>query len=91
MSYILVIHPKAEKEIRKLHAVAARQVIKRLYDLAENPRPHGYKRLDGFSSERASGKACYRIRIGDLRAIYTVEDEIITVTIVQVKKRGDIY
>ena len=91
MSYSVIIHTKAEKEIRQLHSTATKQVIKRIYDLASNPRPHGYKRLEGFSSRRAPGQACYRIRVGELRVIYTVEDEIITVTIIQVKKRGDIY
>lgn len=91
MSYRLLIHPKAEKDIGKIHAVLVKQIIKKIFALQDNPRPHGFKKLVNFESERMPGQECYRIRVGDVRVIYTIQDEIITVTVVQVKKRGDIY
>ena len=91
MSYKVVVHQKAVKELQKLPFAAKRQVEKAVDKLADNPRPPGYEKLEGFKSERVPNTQCYRIRIGDLRAIYTIEDDIITVTVVQVKKRGDIY
>lgn len=91
MSYKLIIHPKAEKEFNKIQKGFGSIIIKKIYDLTENPFPAGYKKLSGFKSDRTTQKQCYRIRVGDYRVIYTIEQEIITITIVQVKKRGDIY
>jgi mRNA interferase RelE/StbE len=91
MSYKLVIHPKAEKEIEKLHSISAKNVIKKVFNLVENPRPNGYKKLTNFQSERSNKLECYRIRVGDIRIIYTIEENIITVNVIQVQKRGDIY
>ncbi|MFN3490381.1 MAG: type II toxin-antitoxin system RelE family toxin [Emticicia sp.] len=91
MSYRIIIHPKALKEIQALARVEIDRAKQKIYDLAENPYPAGYKKLSGFKSDRTTIKQCYRIRVGDYRVIYTIEQEIITITIVQVKKRGDIY
>jgi mRNA interferase RelE/StbE len=91
MSYKLIIHPKAEKEIEKLHFLSAKNVIKKVLKLGENPRPNGYKKLINFQSERSVNLDCYRIRVGDIRVVYTIEDKIITVNVIQVQKRGDIY
>ncbi len=91
MSYHIIIDNKAGKEIKKLHPIAAKQIIKKIYALAENPRPHGYLKMSGYNSDRVGSDEYYRIRVGDNRIIYIIEDQIITVTVVQVKKRGDIY
>ena len=91
MSYKLIIHPKAEKEFNKIQLVLGNAIIKKIYELVQNPYPVGYKKMSGFKSDRTKIKECYRIRVGDYRVIYTIEQDIITITIVQVKKRGDIY
>ena len=52
-------------------------------ELADNPRPHGYKKL--------KGEDAYRIRVGDYRIIYEIEDNIILVTVVSVGHRKDVY
>lgn len=91
MSYKLVVHPKALKDIQKLSTSNIKRVEAKIEHLTTNPRPPGYKKMIGYESDRALGQECYRIRIGDIRAIYTIEEQIITVTVVQVEKRGDIY
>jgi len=48
------------------------RVKKSIYNLADNPRPFGYKKL--------KGRNAYRIRKGNYRIIYEIEDKIITVT-----------
>ncbi|HEY9125250.1 MAG TPA: type II toxin-antitoxin system mRNA interferase toxin, RelE/StbE family [Bacteroidales bacterium] len=66
-------------------------MIKRLYllfknaisNLGNNPRPFGYKKL--------KGEDAYRIRIGDYRIIYEIDDTIIVVTVVSVGHRKEIY
>ena len=59
--------------------------------IAENPRPSGCEKLTEFQSERSPGQVCYRLRQGTYRIIYTVEDEIVTITVVQVQHRSDVY
>jgi mRNA interferase RelE/StbE len=52
--------------------------------LEENSRPTGSKQLSGF-------KDLYRLRIGDYRAIYSVEEEIVTIIVLDVGHRKEIY
>jgi mRNA interferase RelE/StbE len=52
-------------------------------DLADNPRPYGYKKL--------KGEDAYRIRVGNYRVIYEIEDDKIIVIVVSVGHRKDIY
>lgn len=91
MKFRIVIHPKALKEIQKLSFNNIQRVEKKIELLSENPRPSGFKKLVKFSSERVTGHECFRIRVGDVRIIYTIQQNIVTVTIAQVEKRGDIY
>jgi len=51
--------------------------------LANNPRPHGYKKLKGED-------AC-RIRVGNYRIIYEINDDVMLVTVVSVGHRKDVY
>lgn len=91
MSYQLIIHPKAEKEIKNLPKHIGGEIIKAIYSLSEQPRPHGYKKLSDYKSERVPKKTCYRIRVSDYRVVYTIEQEVITITIVMVKHRKEVY
>ncbi len=91
MKFRIVIHPKALKEIQKLSFNNIQRVEKKIEQLSENPRPSGFKKLVNFSSERVPGHECFRIRVGDIRIIYSIQEGIITITIAQVEKRGDIY
>jgi len=61
-----------------------KRIDKKIIALADNPRPHDVKALHGE-------KKLYRVRVGDYRIIYNIEDKIITVIIVRVKHRKDVY
>ncbi len=91
MIYELKIHPKALKDIQKLSPLNIQRVRFKIEKLKNNPRPEGHKKLTNYESDRINIKELYRIRIGDIRAIYSIEEKIITVTVIQVQKRGDIY
>ncbi|WP_407640573.1 type II toxin-antitoxin system RelE family toxin [Algoriphagus boritolerans] len=54
-----------------------------MYNLAENPRPIGYKKL--------KGRDAYRIRVLDYRIIYELEDSILTIELIVIGYRKDIY
>jgi mRNA interferase RelE/StbE len=52
--------------------------------LEQNPRPPGCKQLAGDSG-------FYRIRVGDYRVIYSIEDDVLLVLVLKVGPRRDIY
>jgi mRNA interferase RelE/StbE len=81
--YEVILSRTAQKQLNKLPPKIAKRLIEIIEKLAKEPRPHGYIKLTGVS--------LYRIRIGDYRVIYNIEDEILTVFVVEVGKRGEIY
>jgi len=81
--YRVVIDKPALKALAKIPSPSYDKINEALKLLASNPRPHGYKKL--------KGRPGYRIRVGDYRIIYTVNDDIVTVFILLVGNRKDIY
>ncbi len=82
-SYKIGFRASAEKELRKLPSVELARLIERISGLAENPRPPG--------SHKLSGEKKYRLRQGDYRIIYSVDDDGKSVLIVKIGHRRDIY
>ncbi|MBI4330633.1 MAG: type II toxin-antitoxin system RelE/ParE family toxin [Chloroflexi bacterium] len=68
MSYQVQIVPSAEKEMNKLPEEAHARISSKILSLENQPRPVGVKKLSG-------GKEEYRLRIGDYRVLYTVDDK----------------
>ncbi|MBW2066998.1 MAG: type II toxin-antitoxin system RelE/ParE family toxin [Deltaproteobacteria bacterium] len=60
-----------------------RKILKRIKLLSENPRPQGCEKL--------TGKDRYRLRQGRYRIVYAVRDDELTVSIVKVGHRKDVY
>lgn len=83
MKYTVLIERYAQKQIIKLDKKAIAVIKTVIADLAENPRPYGYKKL--------KGEDAYRIRVGNYRVIYEIDDNTIIVTVVSVGHRKDIY
>jgi mRNA interferase RelE/StbE len=81
--YSIVIDRYAEKQLAKIPPPFFNRIVKAIHALAENPRPHGYKKL--------KGRPGYRIRIGNYRVIYKIEDQILTVFIIEIGDRKNIY
>jgi mRNA interferase RelE/StbE len=80
----VLIKPSARKELEGVGLKKDRQrIVAAIAALAENPRPVGCRKL--------SGKDKYRIRCGDYRVVYSVEDVILVVTIAKVGHRSDVY
>jgi len=68
MTYQVITKRSAEKDTDALPAKVYERIVKRLLALEENPRPTGSKKLQGQDS--------YRLRVGDYRVLYTVDDKI---------------
>ena len=81
--YRVLIRRSAEKEIARLPDAIRRRVVDRILALTDDPRPHGCQKL--------SGEEKYRIRQGDWRIVYEIDDDMVVVLIVRVAHRSDVY
>jgi mRNA interferase RelE/StbE len=79
----VVLTQTAEKELRRLPARVIEKIIGVLKSLEENPRPTGCKKLKGY-------KNLWRIRVGDYRLIYAIEEVIMLVDVREIGHRKDI-
>ncbi len=84
MTYSVKLTPAAERQLRKLDAPARRRVQAAIDLLAENPRPPKAIQLLGGAGE-------YRVRTGDYRIIYEIEDDQLVVLVLKVGHRRDVY
>ncbi|MGZ3777536.1 MAG: type II toxin-antitoxin system RelE family toxin [Mucilaginibacter sp.] len=85
MSYKVAIAKKAFKELAALPVKVNAQIVEAIDDLKENPRPTGCKKLKGESED------IWRIRVGDYRILYFIDDPIRIVEIRRIGHRKDIY
>lgn len=83
MTYQLEIAKPVTKYLEKLPADIYGRLKEAILNLEENPRPPG--------CEKMSGKNAYRIRVGDYRIIYTIQDKILLVTIIDAGHRREVY
>ncbi len=83
-SYRIAVKPSAARELDKLPGPVVARIMPRLEVLAENPRPPGCKKLKG-------GDKVWRIRVGDYRVVYTIDDDDLLVEITRIRHRSDIY
>ena len=74
----------ALEDLLKLPKKIQQQLIKAISRLGESPRSGNIKQLKGYDK-------LFRLRSGDYRVVYTIEDDVIIVTIVAVGPRKDIY
>jgi len=82
-SYKLLIKPSASKELEALPRKDRSRIAAKIESLADNSRPPG--------SEKISGEEKYRLRQGDYRVLYSIQDASMTVTIVKIGHRREVY
>ena len=84
MAYRIEIKRSAAKEIQAISRKKDRQqVVARIAALAADPRPPGCTKL--------SGQEAYRVRQGQYRIVYRIEDDALVVEVVRVGHRRDVY
>jgi mRNA interferase RelE/StbE len=81
--YRLEIKRSAEKEIESIPQKDRIRIVEKILTLSDNPRP--------LNAIKLSGEEKYRIRQGNFRILYEIHDEIVTVIVVRVAHRREIY
>ena len=81
--YEIAIKKSAAKELQDIPKKDLRKVVKRIQSLAPNPRPAG--------SQKLSAHQQYRVRQGDYRIVYSIDDKESVVDIVKIGHRREIY
>jgi mRNA interferase RelE/StbE len=82
-SYEVLIKRSAVKEIEGLPQNYRQRITRRISGLSSNPRAPGCEKL--------SGEDKYRLRQGDYRIVYSINDDARQVTVVKIAHRGDVY
>jgi mRNA interferase RelE/StbE len=85
MSYRICIKKQALKELEELPAKESRKVSAAIDSLGQNPRPTGCKKLKGES------EYFWRIRVGNYRVLYKIDDKIMVVEIGKIGNRKNVY
>ena len=84
-AYRVLIKASASKELERLGTRSDRtRIVQRIQALADNPRPQGCEKLAGYADR-------FRIRQGNFRVVYLVDDQLREVTIFKIGDRKDVY
>ncbi|MDQ3568641.1 MAG: type II toxin-antitoxin system RelE/ParE family toxin [Actinomycetota bacterium] len=83
MRYSVIVQRRAQKRLARFPTNIQDRIERSLQALSDEPRPPGSRKL--------RGKEGWRIRVGDYRAIYEIDDEAREVIVVDIGHRRDIY
>jgi len=81
--YKVYFKESVEKDLNKIPKKDLRKILQRIKMLEDNPRPPG--------SEKLTGQERYRVRQGQYRIVYSIQDDELTVWIVKVGHRKQVY
>ena len=84
MNYSIVIERPARKQLDKLDHQTYERIKTAINDLQTDPRPFGYAKMEGQED-------LFRIRVGDWRVIYAIQDRKLIVLVVRVGHRSQVY
>jgi mRNA interferase RelE/StbE len=85
LSYEIEWSAPALRELRKLDKPVARRIVTAVTKLGLDPRPPGVKALTG------QPPGTMRLRVGNYRVVYVVQDDLIIITVVRVTHRREVY
>ena len=85
MSYSVRLEASAERDLEHLPQQVLRRLDTKLVALAANPRPNGSTKLQGREG------LGWRVRVGEYRILYTVDDDARVVSVYRIRTRGDAY
>ena len=82
--YKIEISLTAERQLKKIRRENAVRILKAISLLAGEPRPYGSKKMSGYEH-------VYRIRVGDYRVLYEIDENRILIIILKISHRREIY
>ena len=82
--YELEIKQSAQRELDAFDDALFARVDRRIVALADDPRPPGCKKLRGYKNQ-------WRIRVGDWRVVYSIDDAVKVVSITRIAHRREVY
>jgi len=82
--YEVLLARQAERDLKKLAGEVFHRIVREIKNLAHTPRPQGCRKLTDSGAD-------YRIRVGDYRVLYEVDDRARQVKILKVGHRRDVY
>lgn len=83
MKYVVVVREHVAEQIRQLPREIRRKIGYAIHLLGDDPRPLGYKKLKGSDT--------YRIRVGDYRVLYEIQDRALIVSVSRAAHRRELY
>ena len=84
MTYTIITPKAVQKQLDALPDDVYDRIAEKIEQLAEDPRPDGVVKIKGSDTE-------YRIRIGDYRVRYEIDDKELIILLLQCKHRKDVY
>jgi mRNA interferase RelE/StbE len=84
MSHRIEVSPAAARQLKKIDRRVLPQIAAKIDALATEPRPQGYEKLSGYDD-------LYRVRVGDYRIVYGVEDQLVLIVVLKVANRAEVY
>lgn len=81
--YSIVITEYAIRQLKKINRQMVASIQEAIAELASNPRPHNHIKLTNIEA--------YRIRVGNYRVIYEINDSVLTITVVEIADWKQIY
>jgi len=84
MKYTVEISASIRKQMKRMPNSDKKKILDKIDSLSDDPRPPGYKKLYYYTD-------FFRVRVGNYRIIYTIQDERLVVVVVEVTDRRDAY
>jgi len=84
VKYSLQIKQSAQKELDALDDAVFARIDRKILALADNPRPTGCKKLKGYKDH-------WRIRVGDWRVLYILDDSANLISVTRIAHRREVY
>jgi mRNA interferase RelE/StbE len=82
--YEVYLERAAENDLKRLPITTFHRIIPQIRILAENPRPSGCRKLTGSKND-------WRIRVGDYRVLYEIDEKARAVRVMRVRHRREVY
>jgi mRNA interferase RelE/StbE len=84
LTYRIAFTPAAYRQLQDIPKRDQRRIREKIDRLATNPRPPGAKVIQ-------AGTGCLRVRVGDYRIVYKINDDVLTVLVIRIGHRREVY